>query len=94
MDHVGFDLEDRQNNEGKVVVGCNKYLFTWISRILSGWSCTTRIITIITSTHLRSGEGGRIRANCNFQVIIGVPGKGFVFMKTNNHPPDFSFDGW
>ena len=90
MNHIRFDLKERQNNKGKVIIGCNEHLRARISGILG--NRTTSIYS--WSAHLRPGEFSLIRANRDLQVIISALRNAFINMKTNDHPLGFFFDGW
>ena len=97
MNHIRFDIKDRQNNEGKVIVSRNEHLLTRVPGILAIRKRIIRIRTISVrsgGTHYRSSEVILIRANCDLEIIIGALGKGFINMKANDHPPGFIFDGW
>ena len=73
MEHIRFDIKDRQNDKSKVIVSGDEYLCARIAGILAEWIINTIRAEWIINTfsvhsggaHLRSYKIKFIRANRN-----------------------------
>ena len=64
MEHIRFDIKDRQNDKSKVIVSGDEYLCARIAGILAEWIINTFSVHS-GGAHLRSYKIKFIRANRN-----------------------------
>ncbi len=89
MEHIRFDVKDRQDEEGKVIVGRHKDLFARVPGVI-----IDRTIGVHAGrAHLRPNEDSLIGTDGDTQILILALCKAFVGVKTNDHPSGFIFDG-